>query len=88
MHDAGITLVYDPSVSFKHYVGGSSGGDLSPFFLKISTRNKFLYIRKHYLAPMRWLVALIALSSKIVQLASKRRRGPTWEGLRDAFSGR
>jgi GT2 family glycosyltransferase len=88
MHDASITLVYDPTVSFKHYVGGSSGGDLSPFFLRISTRNKFLYIRKHYLAPMRWLVSFIALGSKIVQLTSKRRRGPTWEGLREAFSGR
>lgn len=85
MHDAGIRLMYDPRVTFKHYVGGSSGGDLSPFFLRISTRNKFIYIRKHYAAPVKWLVGSIALGSKLVQLASKRRRSPTWQGLRDAF---
>jgi GT2 family glycosyltransferase len=84
--DAGIQIIYDPTVSFKHYVGGSSGGDLSPFFLRISTRNKFIYIRKHYTKPMCWLVALIALVSKLVQLGDKRRRGPTWKGLGEAFA--
>lgn len=85
MQDAGIELVYDPTVSFKHYVGGSSGGDLSPFFLRISTRNKFIYIHKHYGAAMRWIVGLIALASKLVQLADTRRRAPTWQGLSEAF---
>jgi hypothetical protein len=84
MHDAGIELVYDPTVSFRHYVGGSSGGELSPFFLRISTRNKFIYIRKHYRAPVRWLVAGIAIASKLAQLLDKRRRTPTWQGLVDA----
>ena len=85
MNDAGIDLVYDPTVSFKHYVGGSSGGDLSPFFLRISTRNKFIYIRKHYGIPMRWFVGGVALLSKIMQLSSKQRRAPTLQGLREAF---
>ena len=86
MMDAGICLVYDPTVSFRHYVGGSSGGDLSPFFLRISTRNKFLYIRKHYRQPGRAAVAGIALASKLVQLLSRRRRAPTLDGLREAFT--
>lgn len=85
MYDAGIPLLYDPTVSFRHYVGGSSGGDLSPFFLRISTRNKFYYIRKHYRVPARWMVAAIAFVSKLSQLLSTRRRGPTWEGIVDAF---
>jgi hypothetical protein len=86
MNDGDVELVYDPTVSFKHYVGGSSGGDLSPFFLRISTRNKFIYIRKHYGLPMRWVVNMLALTSKLLQLCNKRRRGPTWQGLRDALS--
>lgn len=81
MYDAGIPLTYDPTVSFRHYVGGSSGGELSQFFLRINTRNKFLYIRKHYRRPQRWLVEVIALVSKLTQLASRSRRQPTWQGL-------
>jgi len=87
MMDADIALTYDPTVSFRHYVGGSSGGELSPFFLRISTRNKFLYIRKHYARPQRWLVGGVALLSKLSQLASSRRRGPTWAGIMEALRG-
>ena len=87
MWRAGIALTYDPGVSFRHYVGGSSGGDLSDFFLRISTRNKFLYIRKNYRQPGRVLVTTIAVVSKLAQLLSKRRRAPTLAGLREAFGG-
>lgn len=82
----GIRLVYDPTVTFRHYVGGSSGGDLSEFFVRISTRNKFIYIRKHYRYPLRIVVAGLALISKLVQLVSARRRRPTLLGLRDALT--
>lgn len=85
MMDAGVELTYDPAVSFRHYVGGSSGGEFSPFFLRINTRNKFFYINKHYRAPMRWLVKGIAVASKLIQMTDKRRRAPTWEGLREAL---
>ncbi len=88
MIDHRITLIYDPAVAIRHYVGGSSGGTESPFFLRINTRNKFIYIRKNYTAPARWLVATIALSSKLLQLLVPRRRVPTWQGLKDAFAGR
>lgn len=84
MQSAGIALIYDPTVSYRHYVGGSSGGDLSPFFLRISTRNKFIYIAKHYAWPMRLPIMLLALLSKLLQLAPKQRRWPTWLGLADA----
>lgn len=86
MMDAGIKLVYDPGISFKHYVGGSSGGELSPFFLRISTRNKFIYIRKNYGTPMRWAVVLVGLASKFAQLLDSRRRGPTLQGLGEALA--
>jgi len=86
MWQAGVALTYDPTVSFRHYVGGSSGGDLSDFFLRISTRNKFIYIRKNYRYPGRAIVTLIAIASKLAQLLSNKRRGPTLAGLRDAFT--
>jgi GT2 family glycosyltransferase len=86
MLDHGIELTYDPTVSFRHYVGGSSGGEFSPFFLRINTRNKFLFINKHYRASTRWLIKGIAIVSKLVQMIDKRRRKPTWEGMCEAFS--
>lgn len=84
LKEAGISLIYDPTVSFKHYVGGSSGGDLSAFFLRISTRNKFIYIHKHYSMPMRWVIGFLALASKLAQLANGHRRHPTWQGIVEA----
>jgi GT2 family glycosyltransferase len=83
--DAGIQIVYDPTVAFRHYVGGSSGGDLSDFFLQISTRNKFIYIRKFYRQPTRTAVMTVAVGSKLAQMLSKQRRRPTWLGLQEAF---
>lgn len=87
MMDMGITLTYDPTVSFRHYVGGSSGGEFSPFSLRINTRNKFYYIDKHYRTSIRWLIKGIAILSKLMQMLDKRRRGPIWEGMREAFKG-
>lgn len=87
MMDVGITLTYDPTVSFRHYVGGSSGGEFSPFSLRINTRNKFYYIDKHYRTSIRWLIKGIAILSKLMQMLDKRRRGPIWEGMREAFKG-
>lgn len=88
MVDHHITLIYDPAVTIRHYVGGSSGGTESPFFLRINTRNKFIYIRKNYAASVRWLIGSVAISSKLLQLLVPRRRAPTWQGLKDAFARR
>lgn len=85
---AAIQLAYDPMVSFRHYAGGSSGGELSHFFLRISTRNKLIYIHKHYAQPMRTVVAAVAVGTKLLQLTSPYRRTATWLGLKDAWSMR
>lgn len=87
LNDANIALQYDPAVSFRHYVGGSSGGELSEFFVRISTRNKFIYIFKHYSGARRHLVTVLAVLSKLAQLTSPRHRRATWLGLQDAFHG-
>jgi GT2 family glycosyltransferase len=85
LYDAKIPLQYDPGVVFKHYVGGSSGGELSEFSMRISTRNKFIYIGKNYVGATRWLVTSLAVVSKLAQLASPKRRNATWLGLREAW---
>lgn len=88
MQSARIELWYDPAVVFRHYVGGSSGGDLSGFFLRMSTRNKFIYIDKHYRHPQKLLVLGLALASKLFQLVSPRRRKATLAGLSAYFARR
>jgi GT2 family glycosyltransferase len=85
LQDAGIPLQYDPCVAFRHYVGGSSGGEFSEFSIRINTRNKFIYIRKHYSGVVRWVVTAGALLSKFAQLLSPRRRGAILLGLREAW---
>jgi GT2 family glycosyltransferase len=84
LSDAGIPLQYDPTVAFNHYVGGSSGGEFSDFSMRISTRNKFIYIGKHYSGLTRWLVLGMALASKLAQLSSRTRRDAVWRGLQEA----
>jgi len=83
--DHQVPLIYDPEVTFNHYVGGSSGGEFSEFSMRINTRNKFYYIRKHYSGLVKWTVMSVALASKLAQLVSKKRRRPTLLGLRDAW---
>jgi GT2 family glycosyltransferase len=85
LNDAGIPLQYDPRVAFRHYVGGSSGGDFSEFSIRIGTRNKFIYINKHYAGAARTLVTSLAVASKLVQLVSRKRRRATWIGLQEAW---
>jgi GT2 family glycosyltransferase len=85
LNDAGIPLQYDPRVAFNHYVGGSSGGESSDFSMRMSTRNKFIYIKKHYVGAARWLVTSLAVVSKLVQLISRKRRRATWLGLQEAW---
>jgi GT2 family glycosyltransferase len=87
LNDANIALQYDPAISFRHYVGGSSGGESSEFFVRISTRNKFIYIFKHYTGVRRHLVTALAIVSKLAQLTVPRLRRATWLGLQDAFHG-
>lgn len=81
---ADIPIRYDPTLVYRHYVGSSSGGDLSPFFLTISTRNKFYYIRKHFHGPKYYAALLIGVAGKAIQLLMPSRAKPTWKGLRDA----
>lgn len=50
--NSGVTLFYYPDVTICHKVSSSTGGQLSPFSVYQSTRNRLLFIRKHYNYPL------------------------------------
>jgi len=85
LQDAHIPIVYDPTVKFRHIVGGSSGGKVSEFALKMCTRNRYIYIRKHYRGSVRIMVTAITILANLTHLMRPQRRRPVWRGLREAF---
>jgi GT2 family glycosyltransferase len=56
----GLTLWYTPGASLLHKVSSLTGGAGSPFFVRYTTRNRVLFIRKHLSLPARllWLMSL------------------------------
>lgn len=59
----GISLWYTPSVSLLHKVSSLTGGASSPFYVRYTTRNRVLFLRKHFslITVLPWLCALQAL---------------------------
>lgn len=43
-----IPIGYTPSTSLVHKVGGSTGGSQSPFTIRMTSRNRLYYLRKHF----------------------------------------
>jgi len=56
-----LAIGYAPEVVLIHKVGGSTGGTTSPFFARMTARNRLYYLRKHFgrTAPARWLVVFL-----------------------------
>jgi len=56
----GLKLWYTPNASLLHKVSSLTGGSGSPFFVRYTTRNRVLFIRKHLPLPARllWLASL------------------------------
>jgi GT2 family glycosyltransferase len=56
----GLKLWYTPTASLLHKVSSLTGGSGSPFFVRYTTRNRVIFIRKHLSFPARllWLVSL------------------------------
>jgi GT2 family glycosyltransferase len=84
---AGVPLLYDPDVQFRHYAGGSTGGPQSEFFVRITTRNQFIYIAKHHRGLARWAITAVALAPLLAKLCLRPQRAARWRGLREAWSG-
>lgn len=47
-YKAGLKLMYLPNISLLHKVGGSTGGENGPFYVRFSTRNRVYYLLKHF----------------------------------------
>ena len=54
---AGISIGYTGGCALTHKVGGSTGGTASPFFARMTARNRLYFLKKHFgtTAPARWL---------------------------------
>jgi GT2 family glycosyltransferase len=54
LRQAGIPIGYWPNVTLIHKVGGSTGGESSPFFARMTARNRLYYLRKHFGVWQAW----------------------------------
>ena len=61
MRQHGLVLGYTPQQVLIHKVGGSTGGTASPFFARMTARNRLYFLRKHFGAgaPLYWLVVFL-----------------------------
>jgi hypothetical protein len=48
LKQVGIPIGYTPLTSLVHKVGGSTGGTQSPFTMRMTSRNRLYYLRKHF----------------------------------------
>jgi GT2 family glycosyltransferase len=48
LKQVGIPIGYTPVTSLVHKVGGSTGGTQSPFTIRMTSRNRLYYLRKHF----------------------------------------
>ena len=57
LRQSGIAIGYAPEQTLVHKVGGSTGGTDSPFYARLTARNRLHFLRKHFgaMAPFRWL---------------------------------
>jgi GT2 family glycosyltransferase len=84
---AGYKLFYEPSVSILHKVSSSGGGDVSPFYIYYSNRNKIYFIRKNFRGVRKNFAICYTLISRIVFWLKFNQTGKKKlvSGLRDGF---
>jgi GT2 family glycosyltransferase len=58
---AGIAIGYAPKYVLIHKVGSSTGGTESPFYARMTARNRLYFLKKHFgrTAPVRWLMVFL-----------------------------
>jgi GT2 family glycosyltransferase len=85
----GVKLWYTPSVSLLHKVSSLTGGSGSSFFVRYTTRNRVVFIRKHLPAhtALPWLLALQllihwrVLSRREPWVTYRIKQRAFWEGM-------
>lgn len=91
----GYGIRYVPSAKIYHKVSRTSGGALSPFSLYYNTRNKLLFLRKHFHMPQlltAFVVTMAVFGIRTLYLLIFRRDiracSMIFKGIEDAFTGR
>lgn len=81
----GLQIWYTPAALLLHKVSSLTGGSGSPFFVRYTTRNRVLFIRKHLSLPARllWLMSLQLLFHW--RLLSRKERWATYRLKQRAF---
>lgn len=67
-----ILIGYWPRTHLVHKVGGSTGGLLSPFTVRMTSRNRLYYLRKHFGALSAFLWTPVFLMYYVVQFIKTR----------------
>jgi len=84
---AGFKILYDPSVCILHKVSSSGGGDLSPFYIYYSNRNKIYFIRKNLKGIKRYFAIGYTIFTRMIFWLRFDQSGKKSlaKGLKDGF---
>jgi GT2 family glycosyltransferase len=90
----GYGIRYVPSAKIYHKVSRTSGGALSPFSIYYNTRNKLLFLRKHFKMPQivsAFIVTMSVFCARTLYLLIFKRDiracSMIFKGIKDAFTG-
>lgn len=83
--EQGVPLWYDPTPTLYHKVSSLTGGETSDFSVRICTRNKVYFIRKHYSAPAAVFWLIVYQLSFLGRFLSKRDNLSTYKKKQRSF---
>jgi GT2 family glycosyltransferase len=84
----GLRIRYAPNAVVLHKVSTSTGGELSPFSLYYTNRNRLYFIRKNLSGMQKAVAFLYMMATRLPRLCllPKKLSERGWAGVRDGFS--
>ena len=88
MNRRGVRIRYAPGAKVLHKVSTSTGGELSPFSLYYTNRNRLYFIRKNLSGLQKAVAFLYMMVTRLPRLCllPKKLSERGWAGVRDGFS--
>ena len=88
MNRRGLRIRYAPAVIVLHKVSTSTGGELSPFSLYYTNRNRIFFIRKNLRGVQKLFALAYVMFTRVPRLGllPKKLSERGWAGVRDGFS--
>ena len=90
LNRAGCKGYYVPAAKVYHIGSASSGSKFNPFTIRLSTRNSFYVLLKHYSLPIvfRFLPVIAVYQMLWLLFTIKKRQFPAYcQGIAEAFTG-